>query len=224
MKLRLTLFSFCMALLLAFGCQMNNNSNQDQQSDAKETTEFIDATEDQETYTDDYIEADPYREPTNDELRETGIVISIEDGPYPMFSLNIEFPKIEAIIAFSLNIEALSPRIESIYDYQDKYMSFYYLAESQADLYDMHFEGSSVFGEWAPEFDPEWNMMKGILSGADSPSGDLPNEVSITEANGTTLDFEVFIDDVMMKANGKEVVVYYGIRDRNIITHILPLE
>ena len=50
---------------------------------------------------------DQHRDPTDDELNEYGLIASVEDGPYPMYSVTIEFPERRMRQSFSLNIEAV---------------------------------------------------------------------------------------------------------------------
>ena len=64
------------------------------------------------------------REPTDDEIREYGIIESIEDGQYPMFVVTLEFPKRKTKASFNLNIEAISQTSSDLDSLIGKYVSF----------------------------------------------------------------------------------------------------
>ena len=50
---------------------------------------------------------------------------------------------------------------------------------------------------------------------------DLPGSCSVTDADGTTLEFEYYITDKMVAANGQQVTAYYYIRGKETITRIV---
>jgi len=92
-------------------------------------------------------------------------------------------------------------------------------------LNDLQLEGTSLFGEYAPEYDNSWHQFTGVLNGADQiTAGDLPSTIIITDSEGKKMDFELFIDNETVKANGKTVNAFYDIRGVNNITQVLPTE
>lgn len=164
-----------------------------------------------------------YYEPSDDEIFEFGIISNIEDGVYPMFILTLEIPERQMTESFNLNIEAISLDVESLDNLVGKYATIYYLSELENNLHDVHFNGKSLLGEYAPEEDYSTRHITGVLEGAESETvSDLPGEVSITDKNGTKVIFSWYVDSEMVVANGKIVTAYYSIRGNEIITHIQP--
>ena len=79
------------------------------------------------------------------------------------------------------------------------------------------------FGEYAPEEDYSSDNITGILSGAETETySDLPGVISVTDENGRKYNFEWFVDDKMLKANGKKVTAYYSVNSKTKITHLVP--
>lgn len=160
-------------------------------------------------------DADSYDDET---LNEFGLIENIEDGAYPFFVVTVEFVERQMKINFNLNIESVPMDVNQLYEAVGKYASIDYTSELEKSLLDLHYDGSSVFGEYAPEFDSEWNKFSGLLSGADQQTaGDLPDTITITAGDGQKMNFESFIDADMVKANGKTVDVYYYQRGVNTI-------
>jgi len=159
------------------------------------------------------------------ELREFGIIENIEDGAYPFFVVTVNFVQLETKIDFNLNIEAITLGHEDLINQVGKYATIYYISELESSLNDLQLEGTSLFGEFAPEYDSNWDQITGILNGADQvTSGDLPSMISITDSEGKKMDFELFIDEETVKANGKTVDAFFGLRGVHTITRIIPSE
>lgn len=165
------------------------------------------------------------REPTDDEIRELGKIVNIEDGVYPMFIVTIDFPERKMKMNFDLNIESISMDAGSLNELNGKYVKFYYTSELEQNLYDIHAGGSSLLGEYAPEKDPNMKEITGTLSGAESESGgDLPDKISVTDNNGKKIIFKYYITPEMVTANGKTVTAYYSARGVQTITYLHPSE
>lgn len=163
------------------------------------------------------------REPTDDEIREFGRLTEIEDGAYPMFSLNLEFPERQTTEGFSLNIESISLDIEGLMAMKGQYATIYDTSDEEPDIYDIHRECESLLGEYAIDINEADKEITGILSGAASISnGDLPDEITITAGDGTEVTFKCFISDEVAAANGDEVTVFYATKYVNNVTYILP--
>jgi hypothetical protein len=158
----------------------------------------------------------------DDALRGYGLVEKYQDGAYPMFIVTIDFVEKNYRIDFNLNIEAVSIDSETLGNLVGKYVSFYYTSEWVEEVNDLYFEGKSLSGEYAPELDKEWSVIKGTLSGAESLSGDLPSLITITNTAGESMNFEWYVDDEVMKANKKEVTAYYSGRAINSIIDMNP--
>ena len=160
-----------------------------------------------------------------DILQEYGLIEHIEDGAYPFFIVTVNFIGSRAKINLDLNIEAISLDIEGLNKLQGKYATIYYTSELRNNLQDLHFNDTSVFGEYAPDYYAGWDQITGTLKDASAvTAGDLPSYISIVGNEGKNLDFEVFIDEEMVKANGKTVTVFYTIDVANTITDIVPSE
>ncbi len=171
----------------------------------------------------EYTDEDNY-DVDDDVLREYGKVVKFEDGVYPMYILTVDFVERNFTQDFNLNIEAVSIDGETLNNLPGKYATIYYTSELEESLYDIHFKGKSLYGEYAPELDSSWKKITGTLKGAQSLSGDLPSKVTITSAEGVTMNFELYVDDTVQKANNQEVTVYYDVRAINTITKIVPSE
>ena len=163
------------------------------------------------------------REPTDEELREFGIVTEVEDGPYPFFSITIEFPEREFIQSFSLNVEAIAQDQNDLFELKGKYVTLYYTSDEENMLFDIQQNGASLHPD-EEEVDESWKQITGTLNGATTVSGDLPNDITIKDASGNELPFECYVTDEMIAANGQEVTVYYGIHFSNEITFIKASE
>ena len=159
---------------------------------------------------------------TDDDIREFGIIEDIEDGAYPFFSVTVNFVERKMKQSFTVNIEAVSIDSETLLGLKGKYATIYYTSDLENDLNDLHFKGKTLFGEYAPEMDASWKKTTGVLSGANSLSGDLPGKITITDSKGKKIVFEEYVDDEMMKVNGKTVTSFYSLKAVNKITHIEP--
>ncbi len=199
-----------------------NDAKKEVVEDSLESEEVADTIPDN-TWTDD---SDNEYQPGDDELREFGIIEVIEDGGYPFFVVTVNFVERNMKQDFNLNIEAIGLDMEDLTTLTDKWATIYYTSELENRLMDMHFNGESVSGEYAPEkIDPSWKKITGILRGAEAATpGDLPDTITVTNAKGETIEFGLFIDAETVKANGKEVTAYYYIQGVNTITHIQPSE
>jgi len=214
------------SLILVYSCQSNVN----QQTQDSSQIEVINnkptsaTTVEKEQITTQSEEVDEQL-PTDDEIQEYGIIVGIEDGPYPMFIITMEFPRREMKIDFNLNVETISQDMAAIYDLKGKYVRFYYLSDMVNDLTDLHINDVTLFGEWAPEFNPQWKSITGKLSGAETETvSDLPGEIYVNDETGRQISFELYIDSEVVNANGKVVTAYYSMRGVNTITYIAPGE
>lgn len=168
-----------------------------------------------------FVEDKGEREPTDDEIREFGIIKKIEDGIYPMFIFTIEFPEREFQMEFNLNMEFVNMEPKSIDQLLGQYASFYYLIEEEEDLIDVHYKGKSLMEDYVPEMSDNWRKVSGILSGAEEETvGDLPGNISVTSEQGEVYHFYYYVDTSMLKANGKEVTAFYNIHSNQKISYL----
>lgn len=165
------------------------------------------------------------REPTNDEIREYGIVTHIEDGQYPMFVVTIEFPERQAKADFNLNIEEIPQTTSDFDSLLGNYITVYYTDNLENMLMDIHSNGKTLYGEYAPEINDSYKSITGILSDAENETaGDLPTTITITEANGTKINFKEFITSEIAAKNGETITAYYYMRHNMAITYIKKSE
>ncbi|NPD44400.1 MULTISPECIES: hypothetical protein [unclassified Lentimicrobium] len=221
MRSLLNIFTLFTILLFLNSC---GNSNLQAQQDVVEDSTELASSENIEVEVIEesiFIEDIGEREPTDDEIREFGIISNIEDGIYPMFIVTIEFPEREFQMDFNLNMEYANIDPKSIDLLIGKYASFYYTSELENRLIDMHFQGKSLMGDYAPEVSDNWKKVNGVLSGAESPTiSDLPGSISITDKSGEVFEFEYYVDEMMVKANGQEVNAFYTLRGVEDITYL----
>lgn len=162
-------------------------------------------------------------EPSDEEIREYGLITNIEDGAYPIFTITVEFPERNMQHDFYLNIEEISLGMDSLYKLIDKYATIFYIIDEENNLYDLKLEDKSLFGEYAPEEDYSSDKITGILSGAETETtSDLPGKIFVTDENASTIGFDWYIDEMIVKANGKIVTAYYDVSYKEKITQIIP--
>lgn len=224
MKTKITLSGLLILLFIGFSCQTNN---QESAADTARDTETTDSAADQmraEIMEEDSL-IDAFREPSEEEIREYGIIQGIEDSGYPRFIVTMEFPEREMTAAFNLNIEAIAMDMEQLYALQGKYASIYYISEWENDLRDLQLNGLSVLGDEVYGDRAEWETVTGKLSGAaEETMSDLPGKISVTDEHGFSTDFEWYVNAEMVEANGKEVTAFYTFSGNSIITYIEPSE
>ncbi len=162
------------------------------------------------------------REPTDDEIREFGILTNIEDGQYPQFTLTVEFPDRHSEADFNLNIESIPQSVAALNALKGKYVTIYYTDSEENMLMDIHFKGKTLYGQYAPEMDDGYKQITGVLGGADHESGDTPSEIWITSPEGKKMLFKEFVTKEIMAKNGKTVTGYYYQRFSRAISYLKP--
>ena len=203
--------------VLWIGCKSDTEKKNTSENAIVQTDSVAITNNDIDTSTAEY-------EASDDDIQEFGIIERIEDGAYPFYVVSVNFVERNMKHDFNLNIEAISLDVESLNNLEGKYATIFYTSELENRLIDLHYEGASLFGEYAPEYDSSWKNITGTLSGADEATpGDLPDVISIT-AGDEKMDFELFIDPETVTANGKMVTAYYYIRGVETITNIRPSE
>lgn len=160
----------------------------------------------------------------DEEIRDFGIVKKVEDGQYPMFIVTIEFPRSQHTVDFNINITNLKQENLDLHALKDKNVNVVYTSDAENMLMDIHFNGKTLYGKYAPELDDSYKKITGILSGADSESGDLPSTISITEKDGIKMNFKEFVTKEIMAKNGQQVTGYYYTKYSNTITKIKASE
>ena len=218
-------FIFLISLVFMISaCDMNAQKKHSDTITKTKTDSTVIIIEENNANTSEEI-SEEYYEPSDDEIQEFGIITEIEDSAYPVFNITVEFPERQLQAGFYLNIEAINLQMDELYELRDKYVTIFYTSDEDNNLTDMKLDGKSLFGEEAPEEDYITDNITGILSGAESETmSDLPGKIYITDENDRRFEFEWYVDEMMVKANGKKVTAYYYTRYRNTITHIIPSE
>jgi hypothetical protein len=198
-----------LAVFLFFSCSANEKTSQE----APATDSSSKATLPQPTE-DDTL--------NRDQIREMGIIKEVEDAGYPFMSLKIEFPERHFSEFFTINLEeAKGVSGVNLSKWKGKYVSFFYESNIQNALLDIEREGKSLLDEGSESKKSSLKKIVGKLSGADeTTNGDLPSKISITNNNGESVEFEFFVTQQLVDANGKEVVGYYEERTQNKISSI----
>ena len=159
------------------------------------------------------------------EMTAKGRVVAVEDAGYPMFTVTVEFPgkADEEMLLLDAEATAIDPVVLDGLEGRTAEITF--LREDRNSLYDLHYQGKSVFDAQAEMPGPEWRSITGTLEGASEPTdGDLPDEITITDAKGNSETFDYFIQPEMVAVNGKEVTAYYETQTVDEITSLKPVE
>jgi hypothetical protein len=170
--------------------------------------------------------ADGSRSLAEGEQQITGKVVRIEDGAYPMFFVHVVAPGQASELSLDLNAEAADLGGKSPGDFAGKDATVIYVVERKPNLIDLQLDGQSVLGDGAPAAPLAGaSRVTGTLSGASAVSGgDLPDEITVTDAAGKATAFEYFIVPSMLVAEGKMVTAYYADDTQNRITAIRPVK
>lgn len=154
-----------------------------------------------------------------DILKEFGLLKSAEDSGYPFYTLEIEFPERKFSNFFVLNIAdlpGLDPGI--LTKWKGKYVSFEYTSEIINALLDVRQNGKSLLGVKPSELPKGLKKIAGTLSGASNVTeGDLPSTIRIHNPEDQSLEFEFFIIQELVDAEGTLVVGYFDQRTENKI-------
>lgn len=143
------------------------------------------------------------------ETAATGRLVSVEDGPYPMFVLTLQFSDQAEPQDFNVNVEAMDVDWTKFEEWIDRDLDVRYQTTVENHILALHCEGKAVEG-YAEKIDPTWFQIYGTLEGATEASiGDLPDEFSVTDAAGNTVWFTDFFGEELVAVNGKTVDAYY---------------
>jgi hypothetical protein len=163
----------------------------------------------------------PAEDETDDDLlTEYGILSSIEDGAYPFYAANMEFPKREMVIAFTLNIEDLQIEPAALMALEGQYVSIDYVSKLDKMVVEMELESGFLMGSENREQLRDYKIERGIMGGAEITMGDLPGSFYLEDAENNKVFFEEYITEEMMAGLGRDVIVYYQVRGQNIIKKI----
>ena len=212
------LYPLLFLLLALAACQSSQKQSEDTETDTE-----IPAEPEVEQAVEDGGE----REPTDDEIREYGLITGINDSPYPRFSVDMEFPERQMKASFVFDVYKHSMTLDELTSLQDQYATIYYVIEDDHTVVDVYSKGERLYMSVSDmDIDVEGaDSITGILDGAEeATAGDLPGEFTLTEASGRVTSFKEFIIDELVALNGQEITVYYYESSQNVITYIQPSE
>lgn len=155
----------------------------------------------------------------------TGTLVSADDAGYPMFFLNILPAGAAEPTGYLFNNEAAEIEGGDINALVGKTVEATVETKKEVGPIDIMMNGKTIL----PEDDQEMRLMPvegeksvtGTLGGAAAvTASDLPDLLTITAKDGTTVSFEYYVDDKLVAANGKEVTMRYTIDDRSDVVAI----
>jgi hypothetical protein len=155
------------------------------------------------------------------ETRLDGVVILVEDGGYPQFTVTVRPDNGGEDMTLYLNAESgadLGGQEPS--SFADQNVIAYYTTVDNPLLQDMQRpEGQSILPAGGMPAAADSEYVTGTLSGAEAATaGDLPDVVTIADAQGVAHRFELYITESVVAANGQQVRVQYLPAVRHEIT------
>jgi hypothetical protein len=158
-----------------------------------------------------------------DELADTAEVVSVEAGTYPMYALGLKlFSEPRPTLTLNADAEALGLGAQGIEALRGRTVAVRYTIRLEPDLRDLQLKGVSLLGADAPRSLAGLARIDGLLSGAETESGDLPSKITNTPARGAPVSFDYFVTAKETAANGQPVTGYYGQRPANRILSLSP--
>jgi hypothetical protein len=151
----------------------------------------------------------------------TGVLTAADDAGYPMYWIGIT-PAGGTESRFMLNNEEAEV-VGQIGEMVGKTVTADYEVRPTIGVLDLVAGGKSItFPDGQkPDPVPEAKTITGTLSGAAEPTGgDLPSELAVTAKDGAKVVFEWFVDDTMVKYDGKEVTLTYVAETTDTVTRI----
>lgn len=149
----------------------------------------------------------------------TGEILAMEDAGYPMFTVKVKAAD-GAEKDLLLNAELVDLNGMQPDAYKGKKAQVDYLTESKPFLLGLTLDGKSVLKDSAQR-DGEVKTVTGVLGGAaEATRGDLPDQLTVSDSSGQITTFEFFVDQDLVKANGKTVTASYVMQDETRITAI----
>lgn len=153
------------------------------------------------------------------ETRIDGVVNQVEDQGYPRFTFAVQ-PESGEPVGLYLNAESgadLGGQEPSSFAGQPV-VAYYTTADDPLIVDVINANGVAVFGENIPPSAEDLTVI-GMLSGAEATtSSDLPGVITITDAAGAALTFEIYIMPELVAVNGQQVTVRYRPSQRREIT------
>lgn len=178
----------------------------------------------EDRYTPNPLNASEYEEVdgsgADDILTEIGILSRVEDGPYPIYSITLEFPKREMQASFTMNVEAISVDTNALYEHLNETISVNYTSDMTLNIIEIEMESGFLKGTENRDELRDYKSASGIMQDASVTMGDLPGTFYLEDAEDNRTYFEDYITAEMVTGNGRQVTVYYYENYINNITAI----
>jgi hypothetical protein len=147
-----------------------------------------------------------------DFVMDRGVVTRVEDGVYPMYTVDIRLEEDTEPTTFSLIVEGASITGAPIDDMVSKSVAIEYVDKDVWDL--TYIDSSGAEGAENIEIGEGWRFVTGRLSGAAEVTGsDLPDLVTIELMGGESIEFEYYIDPEMSALNDTDVSAWLAPRN-----------
>lgn len=213
MKLTINTVSFLVLLALLSACQGNEKAA------VQETPEVTEVQEPENTFQE--VQDEAIRPIEEGETKEYGRVLTVEDGVYPMFWLQLEFPESGEVLDFEVNVQDLGWEAEEIHSMNGRFVTLYHKEDVSNDVVSVWLDGKNILDDELEAAEGETLEATGILEGAEQVTeSDLPSTISVVNATGEKVDFSLYVGPKLIEGNGKEVVVKYQERTRQVISYI----
>ncbi|WP_143525199.1 hypothetical protein [Labilibacter marinus] len=153
---------------------------------------------------------------TNNEVKESAIVKKVEEAGYPMFMMTFYFIDRDETESIFVNSEGIKFNDLPLSQLLNKTVVVSYLNTSKTNMHRLYGATDEV-----GEIDPAWQVKKGIVQKIEGGSeGDLPDIVTIKAEDGTTIDFDYYIDADMMLLSNKPATIYYTTSETKEVSSI----
>ena len=148
---------------------------------------------------------------TNSLKTETILLKKIEEGAYPLAAIDGEL-KDGSKISFNFNQEDEAykgPGLRDIVKQTGKHITLTFLTTIENSAMHVVMNNTDILNGKVFKQDNKDEKASGILMTAAITTVDLPDTFQIKKEDGALVSFLFFITDGMVKANGKNVDVYY---------------
>lgn len=160
------------------------------------------------------------RAPAEGETLIEGAVTLVEDGAYPQFTVTIQ-PESGAPVALYLDAESGADLAgQAPGSFAGQSVIAYYTTTEDLALTDLRTAaGVALLPADGPAPAADALTITGVLSGAGAvTASDLPDVITVTDADGIARNFEYYVTPEIVAANGQQVTARYQPGDRNEIT------
>lgn len=153
----------------------------------------------------------------------TGRLEAATDAGFPMYFLTIAQ---EGAPAKELLWNAMDPTLtgaDSIDAVVGQTISVTYETRPSIDAYALSANGAELLGmdQAAIPAGTDVKELTGTLSGAaETTAGDLPDEITVTGADGTAVTFQFFISPEIAAVNGQSVTLRYANATEDVVTAV----